>query len=96
MKKGDKTMAKTVKRGRGHKIGPCKEWIAERENRIRLHRRRIIEEIKQIRKAGFDLHNTPIEDMLDAGVEISNPLYVTEQVLCRSLGDKLSIVKCRL
>ena len=74
-------MKKTVKRGRGHKIGPGKEWIAQRNKRIRQHRQRIIADMKQILKAGFDLHNTPIEEMLDAGVEISNPLYVTEQAL---------------
>jgi hypothetical protein len=72
---------KTVKRGRGHKIGPPKAWIAERNKRIRLHRQRIIADMNQILKAGFDLHNTPIKDMLDAGVEISNPLYVTEHAL---------------
>jgi hypothetical protein len=84
---------KTVNRGRGHKIGPPKEWIAERKKRIRQHRRRILADINQICKAGFDLHNTPIEELLDAGVEISNPLYVTEKVFSIPWGQ---VVKCIL
>jgi len=74
-------LARTIKRGRGHKIGLGKAAVAEREERIRLHRERISEEISKIRKAGFDPHNTPIEDMLDAGVEISNPLYLMETAI---------------
>jgi hypothetical protein len=81
-------MKKTVKRGRGHKIGPPKAWVIEHRRRIRLHRQRVIADMNHILKAGFDLHNTPIKDMLDAGVEISNPLYVTEHAL--------KIVDCKM
>lgn len=73
-------MDKTIKRGRGHKIGPGESVLTERRKRIELHRQRVIEDSCRIRRAGFDPHNTPIEEMLEAGVEISNPLYLMETV----------------
>jgi hypothetical protein len=77
---------KTVKRGRGHKIGPGEAVLAERRNRIELHRQRIDADTNRILKAGFDPHDTPIEEMLEAGVEISNPLYLMETAI-RALAE---------
>ncbi len=76
-------MARITKkrRGRGHKIGPCKEWKDQQQRRIQQHRMRIIVEMKRIRKSGMDLHTTPVSDLLAAGVVLSNELYLTRSTL---------------
>ena len=76
-------MKKAKKRGRGHKIGPCKEWKDQRQRRIVQHRRRIVEEMRCIRRAGLDLHNTPVEQLIASGVQLSNELYLTQSSLAR-------------
>ena len=72
-----------TKRGRGHKIGPCREWKDQRQRRIQQHRTRIVAEMKRIKKSGMDLHTTPVCDLLAAGVVLSNELYLTETNLMR-------------
>ena len=76
-----------IKRKRGQKIGPCKEWKEQRQRCIQQHRKRIVEEMRRIRRAGLDLHNTPVGDLLAAGVVLSNELYLTSTALKR-LAEK--------
>ena len=60
------------KRGRGHKIGPCKEWKDQQEERIRQHRKRIADEMKRIQKAKLMLNKVSVHEILDAGVVIDD------------------------
>ena len=78
---------KVIKRKRGQKIGPCKEWKEQRQRQIRQHRTRIVAEMKRIRKSGMDLHTTPVGDLIAAGVVLSNELYLTPTALKR-LAEK--------
>ncbi len=59
-----------IKRGRGHKIGPCKQWTNEQEDRIRQHRKRVADEMRQIKKAKLMLSKVSVREILDAGVQI--------------------------
>ena len=77
------------KRGRGHKIGPCEEWKDQQQQRIVQHRKRIADEMRRIQKTGLDLHRTPVCEILDAGVELSNEMYLTPSAL-KKKADMLS------
>jgi len=89
-------MSKLIKRKRGQKIGPCQAWKDQRQAQIAEHRRRILEEMKRITKAGLDVHTASILQVLEAGVQLSNELYLTEAALERwaIMNDKPPAV-CR-
>ena len=58
------------KRSRGQKIGLCKQWTDEQEERIRQHRKRIADQMRQIKKAKLKLNKVSVREILDAGVQI--------------------------
>ncbi len=61
------------------------ERNTKRNERIREHQRRIALDIARIRDARLSLLRLSVAELTEAGVELSNPLYITSRELEKEL-----------